>query len=340
MKKHIVLSVLASFITLAGIGGVIYNMIYVQSIKSEDFNIFIYPEESPEYVLTQIENKSGKENFTGLRLIFKLRNYQSLIKSGCYSIKNGDNANKIFLRLSNGHQTPVNLIVSSTRTVQNMALNMTSQLMADSAEIANLLTDSLFLDSLGYSKATVFAMIVPNTYQVYWNSSAKKILERLATETKRFWNTDRTNRAQQIGLSPLQVVTLASIVEEETAKIDEMPIVAGLYMNRLKIGMPLQADPTVIFALGNERPKRVLQAHLNVDSPYNTYRNLGLPPAPIRFVHISSIEAVLNYTHHNYLYMCAKEDFSGYHNFAYTLSQHNANAARYRKALTTNGERR
>ena len=340
MKKYVVLLALTCVVTLAGVSMVIYKMVFSPHIDSEDFNIYIHPGHKTDYVLEQIEEKNGKESFTGLRLVFRLRDFESKIKSGCYSIKRGDSAHDIYLRLANGNQTPVNLVVKSTRTVQKMASNMAEQIMADSTEITGLLTDSLFLDSLGYSTATVFAMIVPNTYQVYWNSSAKTIVVRLAKESERFWNTKRTEKAQLIGMSRLQVVTLASIVEEETSKLNELAVVAGLYMNRLKRGMPLQADPTVIFALGGERPKRVLQTHLNVDSPYNTYRNSGLPPTPIRFVNIASIEAVLNYAHHDYLYMCAKEDFSGYHNFSRTLSQHNVNAARYRRALSANGQRR
>ena len=186
---------------------------------------------------------------------------------------------------------------------------------------------------------TIFCMIIPNTYQVYWNTSADALISRLVKERDRFWTDERKAKAKNIGLTEQEVVTLASIVEEETSKSDELTVVAGLYMNRLKRKMPLQADPTVIFALGGERPKRVLKKHLEVDSPYNTYKYPGLPPAPIRFVSTRSIDAVLNYSKHNYLYMCAKEDFSGYHNFTASLSQHNANAARYQRALRNAGIR-
>mgnify|MGYP002523569627 CR=1 FL=1 len=211
--------------------------------------------------------------------------------------------------------------------------------MLDSAQIATRLNSESLLDSLGYTPATIYCMIIPNTYQVYWNTSADALISRLVKERDRFWTDQRKSKAKEIGLSEQQVVTLASIIEEETSKSDELPIVAGLYLNRLKKKMLLQADPTVIFALGGERPKRVLNKHLEVDSPYNTYKYPGLPPAPIRFVSTRSIDAVLNYSKHNYLYMCAKEDFSGYHYFTSSLSQHNANAARYQRALKNAGVR-
>ena len=220
-----------------------------------------------------------------------------------------------------------------------MAKAIAGQVMIDSASIVNRLSDPVFLDSIGYTPANVYCMIIPNTYEVYWNISADALISRLVRERDRFWNRERQDKAGSIGLTPQQVTTLASIIEEETAKNDELPIVAGLYMNRLHRNMPLQADPTVVFALGGERPKRVLKVHLEVDSPYNTYKYPGLPPAPIRFVSTRSIDAVLNYSKHNYLYMCAKEDFSGYHNFTSSLSQHNANAARYQRALSKAGIR-
>ncbi|OPZ47035.1 MAG: putative aminodeoxychorismate lyase [Bacteroidetes bacterium ADurb.BinA104] len=218
-----------------------------------------------------------------------------------------------------------------------MSSSIASQLMLDSADVYYRLTDLHYLDSLGYSPETAFCMIIPNTYEVWWNISPDALFRRLIQETEKFWNDSRKEKAANMGMTINQVMTLASIVEEETSQSEELPVVAGLYINRLKRGMPLQADPTVIFALGGERPKRVLNTHLEIDSPYNTYRITGLPPAPIRFVNIRSIDAVLNYSQHNYYYMCAKEDFSGYHNFAVTLSQHNLNAARYRNALNKAG---
>jgi len=176
-------------------------------------------------------------------------------------------------------------------------------------------------------------MFIPNTYEIYWNVSPEKFCERMKKEFERFWNVERLEKAGKVGLTPVQVGTLASIVEEETNKKDELPIVAGLYINRLKMGMKLQADPTVKYAVGDFTLRRVLNVHLEKDSPYNTYQNYGLPPGPIRFPAGQAIDAVLNYTHHDYIFMCAKEDFSGRHNFAVTAHQHAVNRDKYIAAL-------
>ena len=302
-----------------------------------DYRIFIRPDDTADSVLRSIIQSDPLAKTKALKFILDRRDYDSHIRTGCYTVKSGALPKQVADMLTGGMQTPVRLTINSTRTVGQMARAIAGQVMIDSASIVNLLKDPVFLDSIGYTPANVYCMIIPNTYEVYWNISADALISRLVRERDRFWNRERQDKAGSIGLTPQQVTTLASIIEEETAKNDELPIVAGLYMNRLHRNMPLQADPTVVFALGGERPKRVLKVHLEVDSPYNTYRYPGLPPAPIRFVSTRSIDAVLNYSKHNYLYMCAKEDFSGYHNFTSSLSQHNSNAARYQRALSKAG---
>lgn len=302
-----------------------------------DYRIFIRPDDTADSVLRSIIQSDPLAKTKALKFILDRRDYDSHIRTGCYTVKSGALPKQVADMLTGGMQTPVRLTINSTRTVGQMARAIAGQVMIDSASIVNLLKDPVFLDSIGYTPANVYCMIIPNTYEVYWNISADALISRLVRERDRFWNRERQDKAGSIGLTPQQVTTLASIIEEETAKNDELPIVAGLYMNRLHRNMPLQADPTVVFALGGERPKRVLKVHLEVDSPYNTYKYPGLPPAPIRFVSTRSIDAVLNYSKHNYLYMCAKEDFSGYHNFTSSLSQHNANAARYQRALSKAG---
>lgn len=302
-----------------------------------DYRIFIRPDDTGDSVLQSIIKSDPQANTKPLKFLLNRRDYDSHIRTGCYTVKSGAMPKQVADMLTGGMQTPVRLTINSTRTIGQMARAIAAQVMIDSASVAGRLSDSQFLDSMGYTPATVYCMIIPNTYEVYWNISADALLSRLAKERDRFWNQERRDKAGSIGLTPQQVTTLASIIEEETAKTDELPVVAGLYMNRLRKNMPLQADPTVVFALGGERPKRVLKVHLEVDSPYNTYKYPGLPPAPIRFVSTRSIDAVLNYSKHNYLYMCAKEDFSGYHNFTSSLSQHNANAARYQRALSRAG---
>lgn len=324
-----ILSILAITFTIR-----CFKLIVSPLIKCEEFSIYITPEINSNDILEIIQYNDSEANLTGLKWLLKLKKYDSYSHSGHYIIKEGYSAKNISDILSASMQTPVKVVINSTRSVEQIASSVSSQLMIDSATISNKLNDIEYLKSRGFEYDNVFYLIIPNTYEFYWNISIDGFIDRMIKERDVFWNSNRLEKAKSIGLTPEQVMTLASIVEEETAKNEELPVVAGLYINRLKRGMLLQADPTVIYALGGERPKRVLKKHLETDSPYNTYKYAGLPPAPIRFVNIKSIDAVLNYTKHKYLYMCAKEDFSGYHNFATNLSQHNANAARYQRALS------
>lgn len=336
--KRAILIVSVIIILIAAAFTAYFYKVFTAPVSTcDDYRIYIRSSDTQESILAAIMESDPEAKTKGLNYLLNHRNYDSNIHTGCYTLKSGATPKQVADMLTSGAQTPVRLIINSTRTVGQMVRNITNQIMIDSAAIAERLSNAHFLDSLGYTPATVFCMIIPNTYEVYWNISADALIKRLIKERDRFWNDFRRSKANSIGLSENEVMTLASIVEEETAKSDELPVVAGLYMNRLKKKMPLQADPTVIFALGGERPKRVLKEHLEVNSPYNTYKNAGLPPAPIRFTNTRSIDAVLNYTKHNYLYMCAKEDFSGYHNFATTLSRHNANARRYQRALSRAG---
>ncbi|MBR4302979.1 MAG: endolytic transglycosylase MltG [Bacteroidaceae bacterium] len=324
-----ILSILAISITFR-----CFKVIISPQIQSNDFSIYITPENHSDDIIEMIQSNDSEANLKGLKWILKLKKYDENVHTGHYIIKKGYSAKNIADILARSMQTPVKVVINSTRTVNQIASTVSSQLMLDSAIIAEKLNDIEYLKSKGFNGNSVFCLIVPNTYEFYWDVSIDAFIKRMIKERDAFWNESRVEKAKAIGLTPEEVITLASIVEEETAKNEELPIVAGLYINRLKKGMLLQADPTVIYALGSERPKRVLKKHLETDSPYNTYKYAGLPPTPIRFVNIKSIDAVLNYTKHKYLYMCAKEDFSGYHNFATTLSQHNANAARYQRALS------
>ena len=338
-KKALLIIVVIILLAAGAFAAYFYSMLTTPVSTCDDYRIYILPTDTQESILNNITQADPEARTKGLTYLLGHRNYDSNIHTGCYTIRNGATPKQVADMLSSGAQTPVRLTINSTRTVSQMVHNIASQLMIDSTAVVSRLSDAHLLDSLGYTPATIFCMIIPNTYEVYWNISADALIKRLIKERDRFWNEQRRSKAASIGLTELEVMTLASIIEEETAKADELATVAGLYMNRLKKKMPLQADPTVIFALGGVRPKRVLKEHLEVNSPYNTYKHTGLPPAPIRFVSTRSIDAVLNYTKHNYLYMCAKEDFSGYHNFATTLSQHNANARRYQRALTQAGIR-
>jgi UPF0755 protein len=283
--------------------------------------IYIDRDDTADSIYNKVKTVGHACNMTGFLALMKYRHYDRHIHTGCYAIHPGDNAYHVSSRLYRGHQSPVNLTIGSVRTLDRLARNVSRQLMIDSAEVASVLTDSL---------KTLF---IPDTYQVYWNISAENFIARMEREHTRFWNAARRAKAEALGMTPDQVTTLASIVEEETNDPKEKPIVAGLYINRLKRGMMLQADPTVKYALQDFELRRITNEHLKTPSPYNTYLNTGLPPAPIRIPTQAGIDAVLNYTRHHYLYMCAKEDFSGTHNFATNLADHNRNANRYREAL-------
>jgi UPF0755 protein len=205
--------------------------------------------------------------------------------------------------------------------------------MLDSLELTEFTQHPIYISRIGYTKETFPSLFLPNTYEVYWDIKPERLMIRFMEERRKFWNEDRMAKAKKLDMTPEEIATLASIVDEETNDETEKPIVAGLYINRLKRGIPLQADPTVKFALGDPSRRRILNKDLEVESPYNTYKNTGLPPGPIRVATPQAIESVLNHKKHDYIYMCAKEDFSGTHNFAKTLSEHNANARRYQQAL-------
>jgi len=263
----------------------------------------------------------------------KKKNLSKLVKPGRYLISNGLNNNELIDMLRAGKQTPVQVTFNNVRDIYQLAGKVGRQIEADSASLIGLLSDSAYLAGMGKTTQTVSTIFIPNTYEFYWNSTANEFISRMFQESIKFWNKQRKEKAAEIGLSPQQVMILASIVEKETNKKDEKPKIASVYINRLQHGWRLQADPTVIYALGNYNIKRVLNIQKKVDSPYNTYRHRGLPPGPICFPSISSIDAVLNYDKSNFLYFCAKADFSGYHVFARTNRQQQVNADKYQEAL-------
>lgn len=341
MKKKTRNILIASIaILLLGIAGIahIYYYFFAQPFQiTETTYIYIDRNDNIDSVYHKIIEAGNPKQMHGFESLVKYKGYTP--KTGCYVIKPTDNMRYLHRRLSMGYQTPVKLTIGSVRTLDRMARNIARQLMIDSTEVAKLIADTAYIHRIGYTKETLPALFIPNTYEVYWNLSAEDFMLRMLKENKAFWNEKRTKQAEAIGLTPIEVATLASIVEEETANQAEKPIVAGLYINRLHKGMLLQADPTVKFSMGNFELRRILYRHLEVDSPYNTYKYAGLPPGPIRVPSYQGLESVLNYTKHNYLYMCAKEDFSGTHNFAVTSAQHAANARKYQQALNRRGIR-
>ena len=256
------------------------------------------------------------------------------IKGGRYRLDNRL-GNKAAVRIFTlGLQSPVQLTISgSIRNMERLAGILARPIEADSLQCWQALHDEALLQSLGMDSTSLFAFILPNTYEIYWNTPPEKLLEKLHAEYQSFWNEERRQKAKTIGMTPLEVSILASILNEETRYEPEMPTMAGVYINRLRLKIPLQADPTVKFALRDPSIRRVLYKHLEVDSPYNTYKHTGLPPGPICVPTIACVDAVLNYQTHNYLYFCASPDFNGSHLFATDLKGHNKNAKAFHKAL-------
>lgn len=265
--------------------------------------------------------------------------YKDHIHTGRYEITPSTSALDLFIAVR-GHRTvPVTLVVPSTRTLSDLAKRLSCQLMIDSATLEDFFTDEKQCSRLGFTKESITAFFIPETYEIYWDASTDRLLEKLKNGYEQFWNDNRRRRAAEINLTPIEVSVLASIVESETAVVEEMPRVAGLYMNRLHRDMLLQSCPTVIFAIGDFSIKRVLKNHLKTDSPYNTYIYKGLPPGPIRIPSVAAIDAVLNYEHHDFIFMCAKEDLSGTHDFASNSTEHQKNARKYQRALNQRGIR-
>lgn len=334
-KKRILLGILAVLLLISAIcaGTVYYYLFAPQFHPQKTTYVYIDRDDTADSIYNKVEMQGNPQSSIGFRWMAKWRDYPHNIYTGRYAIRPGENVYHVFSRFFRGYQEPMNLTIASVRTLDRLARSIGKQLMIDSAEIAKVMNDSLFQQKMGYKKETISCLFIPETYQVYWDMSVEDLFERMQKEHQKFWNQERLNKAKAIGMTPEEVCTLASIVEEETNNNPEKPTVAGLYINRLHTGMPLQADPTIKFAFQDFSLRRITNAHLDINSPYNTYRNLGLPPGPIRIPSSTGLDAVLNYAKHNYLYMCAKEDFSGTHNFASNYTEHMKNARKYWKAL-------
>ena len=341
MREHrlikIILYLLISVFLVVGIWGIdTYKKAYVANVrlKKKFHHIFIPTGSTYEDVLAILENENILINPQTFSWCAKRKNYLKHVYPGRYKIKNRMSNNQLITMLRAGLQDPVKLTFNNIRYLNQLAERISLQIEADSASIMNLLYEKEFIAKYGFDTNSVKGMFIPNTYEFWWNTDAKGFFIKMNKEYEKFWNNERVRKSQEIDLTRNEVSTLASIVEEETRKEDEKQRITGVYMNRLQKGIRLQADPTIKYAMGNFNVKRILKNHLDIESPYNTYKYAGLPPGPIRIPSISSIDAVLNYEKHDYMYFCAKDDFSGYHVFAKTLSQHNNNARLYQRALS------
>lgn len=339
MKKISIIILGIIFILGLALGISFYLKIYSSNTVKDGY-IYIKSKSNFNDVISQLTPFLKNKN--SFIWVANKKKYPNLIKAGKYKIEKGNNNNNLVNLLRIGKQTPVKLSFNNQNTLEDLAKRIAEQIEADSLSLIKAFKDSDFLKTAGFTPKTSLAMYLPNTYEFYWNTSAKKFRQKMLEEYNRFWNKSRIKKAKTLNLSKNEVITLASIVQKETATVSERPMVAQLYLNRLNSKWPLQADPTVIFALqqklGKNTPiKRVLEKDLKIKSPYNTYINIGLPPGPIAMPDISSIKAVLNPKKHNYYFMCASTKNPATHVFAKTLRQHNKNAAKYHQWLNKQG---
>lgn len=294
-----------------------------------------------QFIKKEIEDNLHATHYTTFLALAEMTGYWKNIKPGRYVIEDGMGVFTLFRKLHNGSQDPIKITINKVRTRQDLANQLSKKLERTSNDFLRFMNSNDSLSYLGLTKETVFTLIIPNTYEIYWNTDPKAFFNKMNKEANKFWNDRRLDDVQRLGISKEEVITVASIVEEETNDNTEKPTIASVYLNRIKKGMPLGADPTVKFAVGDFAIKRVTLKHINstASSPYNTYKNKGLPPGPICTPSVASIDAVLKGEKSDYLYFCAKADFSGSHSFAATAEEHFDNARKYRKALDSLGIR-
>ncbi|HHG86015.1 MAG TPA: endolytic transglycosylase MltG [Bacteroidetes bacterium] len=323
---------------LIGGGGaaLVWHQAFRDNVNPElkaDFDLLIPKGATFAFVLKTLESNQVLRDVGAFERVSKVRKYDKLVKPGRYTIHKGTHNWELVRKLRSGDQDQMKLLFRSHRTLSALAEEIAGQLSFSTELLEKRMNDDDFLRKYGTNHANVRNLFLPNTYFVYWTMSVEELFERLQKNYDQFWNASRLKKAEALGMTRHEVTTLASIVQAETYMAKERPIVAGLYLNRLRKNIPLQADPTVIFAVGDFSIKRVLKSHLEFESPYNTYLHTGLPPGPINNPEVSAIEGVLDFKQHKYIFMCAKEDFSGYHNFSTTLAQHNRYARAYQRAL-------
>lgn len=318
-----------------------YVNMFTKPVTDSEVVIYIHTGQSYVGFMDSLEQTGLINHFSDFRTAASTYSYEKSFKPGKYRLKKGMNASQAVKHLRAGNREPIKFSFHYVRTAEALAGKMAAKLEADSAEFVALLQDAQFTDEkLGTAPITATTIFIPNTYEIHWNTSAEEFCVRMKKEYDKFWNDERKSKAQALGLTQEEVSILASLVQAEQSKVkEEWPVIAGLYINRLNKGMLLQSDPTVVFAWGDFSIKRILFRHLEIDSKYNTYKYAGLPPGPITIPEPDVIDAVLNADNNTYLYMCAKEDLSGRHNFAETLAEHNRNAAAYQRALNAAGIR-
>ncbi|MBO4962045.1 MAG: endolytic transglycosylase MltG [Flavobacteriales bacterium] len=332
MKKIVFISIAVVLLVIASVVGYMSYEIFGRAVH-RDTVVYIPTGSDSESIISVLDTVTSRPRFLSLASRVAADRYGAP-NAGKFTIKEGSSNYDMLRYIYTSRGEEVKVTYNSLRRLEDLAGVISRQIEADSLSIITAIRDTSFLSSNAYDINTVMSLFIPDTYHFYWNTSAQQFLDRCVKEYKRFWNEERLKKAEAMGMTPLQVTTLASIVESETVKVDEQSRVAGLYVNRLKKGILLQSDPTVIYAILQVNPerypiRRVYFSDLKIDSPYNTYRNSGLPPSPIRIPSRGAIEATLNYEHNSYIYMCASPERVGYHAFARNLSEHNKNRRAY-----------
>jgi len=335
MSKKKILIPLIIFSTILTTGSVYtYQMLYAPNflINSKDKFIIVDDETDFNGLIKKLEEDTLINDILSFSFLSKLMEYQENIKIGAYKVKMNMSNYDMISMLRSGNQTPIKITFSYARKIDDLSEKITNKLKMSKEDLLNYLNDNIKKYN-GFKQTDIISIFLPDTYEVYWNISPKSLVDRMYSEYKKFWNNERIVKLENINLNKKEAIVLASIVASETKMLDEAYIIAGLYLNRLKKNMRLHADPTLVFAANDFTIRRVLNKHKKIKSPYNTYIHKGLPPGPIRLTSKQYIDAVLNYEKHEYIYMCAKEDFSGYHSFATNLKDHNRNARKFQIAL-------
>ncbi|HWV71919.1 MAG TPA: endolytic transglycosylase MltG [Pseudosphingobacterium sp.] len=337
-KNSPVKKIILAFILLLVAAGAIlaytyYKRYFAPNVTDSEDYLYVKTGAQFEDLMLELGEKNMLRDTASFRWAAVNMEYPSRIKPGKYKLNKSMNNRTLINMLGGGFQEPVKLRFQNIRLKEQFAGFLATQIEPDSTSLINLMNSDTLAANYGFNTDNFFTMFIPNTYELYWNISTDDFFTRMHDEYGKFWTAERKEKAQALNLSPIQVSILASIVKGEALHVDEMPKIAGLYINRLQKGILLQADPTVIFATNDFTIRRVLNKHLLTNSPYNTYIYKGLPPGPIMMPSIASIDAVLNYQKHHYIYMCAKEDFSGYHNFSSNVAEHLVNARKFQQAL-------
>jgi len=337
VRIKITLAAVAVAVCLAAVAGFVAGRYYSDNRKpnfSQKYVLYVRPDTPVQAVMDSLQAGAGTLRPKSLARAFRKMEVAQNMKPGRYVVEPSSTSIYVARMLVFGWQTPQNMTLSGTlRTKERIAQRIGSQMMVDSASVADALNDEAFLSEYGFTPENVFALILPDTYEMYWTASVKDIFDRFKKEYDAFWTPERISKAEAQGLSRLEVSVMASIVSGETLKSFEYPVIAGVYLNRYKKGMKLQADPTIAFCYGYTLD-RILKKHLTVDSPYNTYKHVGLPPAPINVPPKACLDAVLNPDKHGYIYFCASPAFDGTHRFAVTYSEHLKNARAFQRELT------